>query len=272
MTISNETMRTSAVGTGVTEQVIPFTFPILVSSDLDVVARVTATGVETPLVIDDDYTVSIDDDGTGSITILGDGTGNDNIATTSEVWIARDTPRTQTLDLTQGGTFNAENLEDGLDRATKQIIENTDDNTRSLRAPVTDDDTLDMELPNSVDRASQYLAFTTAGEPTVVSSVAPATATVTAFAETFLDDANGSDVLTTLGVTTFAKSMLDDLTAGAVLTTLGFSAFVQTLIDDADADEFKETLELTDSEIYDPILCYENETLCYENNILIWKE
>ena len=272
MTISNITMRTSAVGTGVTEQEIPFLFPILVKSDLDIIARVIATGVETPLVLDTDYTVDIDDDGTGTVTILGDATGNDNVAVTSEVWIARDTPNTQTLDLAQGGSFNAENVEDAFDRATKQIIENTDNVDRSLRAPPTDDTDLDMELPNSIDRASQYLAFTATGEPTVVASVAPATATITAFAETLLDDANGSDMQTTLGITAFTKTLLDDISAGAVLTTLGVSAFIQTLLDDADADEAKETLELTDDEIYNPILCYENEVLCYDNNTLIWKE
>jgi len=267
MTISNETMRTSAVGTGVTEQEVPFTFPILVSSDLEVTARVTATGVETALVLDTDYTVDIDDDGTGTITIIGDGTGNDNVAVTSEIWVARDTPKTQTLNLAQGGAFNAENVEDAFDRATKQIIENTDNVTRSLRAPVTDDEDLDMELPNSIDRASQYLAFTATGEPTVVASVAPDTATITAFSETYLDDANGSAVLTTLGVTAAAKSILDDTTTSAILTTLGFSAFIQTLIDDETAGEAKATLEID----YNDMLCYENAVLCYENNVLTWK-
>ena len=271
MTISNETMRTSAVGIGVTEQEVPFTFPILVSSDLEVTARVTATGVETALVLDTDYTVDIDDDGTGTITIIGDGTGNDNVAVTSEIWVARDTPKTQTLDLTQGGAFNAENVEDAFDRATKQIIENTDNVIRSLRAPATDDEDLDMELPNSIDRASQYLAFTATGEPTVVASVAPDTATITAFAETLLDDANGSDMQTTLGITVFAKTMLDDLSASAVLTTLGVTTFIKTLLDDVDAETARATLELSDDEIYNPILSYENAVLCYENNVLIWK-
>ena len=266
MTISNETMRTSAVGTGVTEQEVPFTFPILVSSDLEVTARVTATGVETALVLDTDYTVDIDDDGTGTITIIGDGTGNDNVAVTSEIWVARDTPKTQTLDLAQGGAFNAENVEDAFDRATKQIIENTDNVTRSLRAPATDDEDLDMELPNSIDRASQYLAFTATGEPTVVASVAPDTATITAFAETVLDDANGSAVLTTLGITAFAKTMLDDISASGVLTTLGFSPFVKTMIDDTTASEVKATLEMD----YNEILCYEGDVLTYENNVLTW--
>jgi len=271
MTVSNETMRTSAVGTGVTAQEVPFTFPILVSSDLDVTARVTATGVETTLVLDTDYTVDIDDDGTGTVTIIGDATGNDNVAVTSTIWVARDTPKTQTLDLTQGGAFNAENVEDAFDRATKQIIENTDNVTRSLRAPATDATSLDMELPNSIDRASQYLAFSATGEPTVVASVAPTTATVSAFGATLIDDANGSAMQTTLGITAFAKTMLDDISASAILTTLGVTTYIKTLLDDTTAKIARATLELSDDEIYNPILSYENDVLCYENNVLSWK-
>ena len=267
MTISVETMRTSAVGTGVTEQSVPFTFPILVSSDLDVIARVTTTGVETALVLDTDYTVTIATDGTGSITIIGDGTGNDNVAATSEVHIARDTPRTQTLDLAQGGSFNAEDQEDAFDRATKQIIEIGDLADRSLHAPATDASTLDMELPNSVDRASQYLAFSAAGEPTVVASVAPATATITAFAETLLDDANGAAMQTTLGITAFAQTMLDDIDAPAVLTTLLITTLAQTLLLESTAAGMREELNL---HTVDEQLCYENEVLCYENNVLTY--
>ena len=140
-----------------------------------------------------------------------------------------------------------------------------------MRAPATDDEDLDMELPNSIDRASQYLAFTATGEPTVVASVAPDTATITAFAETLLDDANGAAMQTTLGITAFAKTMLDDISASAVLTTLGVTTFIKTLLDDVDAETARATLELSDDEIYNPILSYENTVLCYENNVLIWK-
>jgi hypothetical protein len=196
MTVSNETSRTSAVGTNVAGQEIPFTFPVGSSGELIVKTRVTSTGVEATLTETTDYTVSLTNNGDdgGTVTLV------DALATTSECHIYRDTDNTQTLDLTQGGDFSAENIENALDNLCKQIINNKDAITRALTAPSTDDSDLDMELPNSIDRASQYLAFDSDGEPTVVSSVAPDTATITAFMETVLDDASASAARTTLGV------------------------------------------------------------------------
>jgi len=196
MTVSVLTARTSAVGTNTAGQEIAFTFPVTATSDLTVITRVTATGVESTLTETTDYTVSLTDSGEsgGTVTLV------DALATTSQCHVIRDRSKTQTLDLTQGGTFTAENVEDALDRVCTHTIDNDDAVTRSLRAPQTDSTSIDMELPNSVDRASQYLAFDASGEPTVVSSVAPSTATITAWAETLLDDASAAAARTTLGV------------------------------------------------------------------------
>jgi hypothetical protein len=192
MTFSNQTSRTSAVGNAAVGQIVPFSFPISATTDLKVIQRVTATGVETTLTETTNYTVAITGDTGGTVTTVT------AVAATAEIHVIRDTPNTQNLDLTQGGAFSAENVEDAFDKNTKLTIENKDALARTLRAPDTDSTSLDMEMPNSVDRASQFLSFDSNGEPTVVSSVAPATATVTAFAETFLDDANAAAVRTTL--------------------------------------------------------------------------
>lgn len=215
MTISNQTSRTSAVGSNTAGQVIPFSFPITETSDIKVKTRVTATGVEADFTETTDYTVTINGDVGGSITLVA------ALATTSECHIERDTPNLQSLDLEQGGAFTAENVEDALDKNTKLTIENDDRLDRALHAPPTDATSIDMELPNSVDRKSQYLAFDASGEPTVVSSVAPATATITAFSETYLDDASAAAVRTTLGVAIGTDvqaydAQLDDLAALAV--------------------------------------------------------
>ena len=196
MTISIVTARTSAVGTNTAGQQIPFTFPITATGDLLVKTRITATGVEATLTETTDYTVSLTDSGEsgGTVTLVS------ALAVTSQCHVIRDRSKTQTLDLTQGGSFNAENVEDAIDRVCTHTIDNDDAVTRCLRAPSTDSTSIDMELPNSIDRASQYLAFDASGNPTVVSSAAPSTATITAWAETLLDDASASAARTTLGV------------------------------------------------------------------------
>lgn len=196
MTVSNTTARTSAVGTNAAGQEIPFTFPVSASGDLSVLTRVTATGVEATLTETTDYTIALIDSGGsgGTLTLVS------ALAITSECHIIRNRSKTQTLDLEQGDSFSAENVENALDRVCTHTIDNNDAVDRSLRAPSTDATSVDMELPNSIDRASQYLSFNASGEPTVVASVAPATATITAWAETFLDDASAAAARTTLGV------------------------------------------------------------------------
>lgn len=215
MTVANQTNRTSAVGSNTVGQVIPFSFPITETSDIKVKTRVTATGVEADFAETTDYTVTINGDVGGSITLVA------ALATTSSVHLERDTPNLQSVDLEQGAAFTAENVEDALDKNTKLTIENVDAIDRSVRAPATDPSTLNMELPNSIDRAKQYGAYGATGEPTVVASVAPATATVTAFSETYLDDANAAAVRTTLGVVIGTDvqawdAQLDDIAALAV--------------------------------------------------------
>lgn len=202
MTLSNTTARTYAIGTAVAGQEIPFSFPIAASSEVTVKTRVTATGVEATLSLTTDYSVTINGDSGGTVTLVS------ALAATSECWIIRNTTATQSLDLTHGSAFSAESLEDAFDKAAKLTNNVNDAIDRALVAPDTDPTTLDMTLPNSVDRASQYLAFTADGEPTVVASVAPTTATITTWAETLLDDASAAAARTTLGIETNWSAMI----------------------------------------------------------------
>lgn len=255
MTFTNQTNRTSAVGTNTVGQVVPFLFPINDTSDLTVKQRVTATGVETDLAETTNYTVTITGDTGGSITMVT------AVATTAEIHVIRDTPNTQELDLEQGGTFNAENVEDALDKNTKLTIENSDALVRTLRAPATDATSLDMELPNSVDRASQFLSFDSNGEPTIVSSVAPATATVSAFMETVLDDANAAAARTTLGAQTLDTALTD---------ISGLSVTDGNLIE---ADGSNWTAINRSSlfvDLVDDILTYDEEVLVYDGDVLTY--
>jgi len=192
MTVANETARTSATGTAAALQEIAFLFPINATSEIVVKTRVTATGVEATLTETTHYTVAISGDVGGTVTLV------DALAATSTVHIIRDTPNTQSLDLEQGGTFSAENIEDALDKNARIGADNNDAISRSIRAPSTDPTTVDMELPSSVDRASNWLYFDADGQPTVSAAVAPSTATITAYAETILAAATAAAARTVL--------------------------------------------------------------------------
>jgi hypothetical protein len=212
MTVANETARTSATGTAAAGQEIAYSFPANADTDLLVMTRVTATGVEATLTLTTDYTATVSDTG-GTVTLVN------ALAATSTCHVIRQTPNTQALDLTAGGSFDAENLEEGLDKVTRMATDNADLISRCVRLPETDA-ALDMELDNSVDRASNYLGFDSSGNVTVVSSVAPATATISSFGETLIDDANAAAARTTMGVAigTDVQAWDDDLDDIAALT------------------------------------------------------
>lgn len=190
MTVSNQTARTSATGTATPGQAISYSFPANATSDLIVMTRVTATGVEATLTLTTDYTATVSDTG-GTVTLVA------ALAATSTCHIIRDTPNTQSLDLVTGGSFDAENVEETLDKLTRAVADNADLISRCIRMPETDA-ALDMVLDNSVDRASNYVAMDSSGNVTVVASVAPSTATISAYGATLIDDANATAARATL--------------------------------------------------------------------------
>jgi len=271
MTVNNSTARTSAVGTNAAGQTIEFSFPIAASSELTVKSRVTSTGVEATLTETTDYTVSITGDIGGTVTMVA------AWDTTYTLWVIRNTAQTQTLDLEHGGTFSAENVEDALDKNTKLNINLSDKHDRALYAPDTDAESLDMELPNSVDRASQYLAFDSNGEPTVVSSVAPDTATITAYMETLLDDADASTARTTLGLAigTDVQAWDTDLDAIGALSNTDSNFIVgngSTWVAEsgATARTSMGCPAATDTPLISEIVGYDNEIVMYDNDIVVY--
>jgi hypothetical protein len=114
----------------------------------------------------------------------------------------RTTPYTQSLDLEQGGEFNAENIEDAIDKNTKLILQNKDRIDRLLRFPTTDPSASVVEMPSSIDRAGKFLYFgATNGEPTTADATVATDTTVSDFMVTVLDDADADAARNTLGGT-----------------------------------------------------------------------
>jgi hypothetical protein len=186
MTISS-TVRVAGpfIGNG-TASVFPFAFKVFTATDLDVIRLASSTGVETTLVLNSDYSVTLNGDQNsnpgGSITLLAGA-----LASGFTLTITSDIANLQPTDLTNQGGFYPEVITDSLDRATIQIQQISDIGDRTLKIPISDGTGLNMELPTAAARANAFLSFDANGEPTVVaagSSGAPTTITRQVFSGT----------------------------------------------------------------------------------------
>jgi hypothetical protein len=168
-----------------------FSFEVLVSSDIVVYFNSTSLTLTT------DYTVVINANGTGSVTIV---TGT-NVPTTPDandtiiIVGARDIERT--TDFVTAGDLLAASLNEQLDGLTIFDQQIAEEQKRSLMAPVYDpahaDDggTLDMTLPAKANRLGKYLAFNaTTGNP----EAGPTTTDVTTLAAVTSDIATLADI------------------------------------------------------------------------------
>lgn len=131
-----------------------FTFEILDETDIAVYKASTLLTLTT------DYTVTIDTDGTGTVTLVASA-GTSNITIVGAKNIQR------TTDFTTGGDLFADALNDELDNLTifaQQVAETAE---RGLKAPVTDPTDIAMTLPAKASRAGKTLAFDANGNPVV---------------------------------------------------------------------------------------------------------
>ena len=132
-----------------------FTFEILTQTDVAVYKNSALLTLTT------DYTVTINTNGTGSITLVSAATGADNITIVGDRGIQR------TTDFVTGGDLFANTLNQELDALTiysQQVDEKAE---RGLKAPVTDPTDIAMTLPAKASRAGKTLAFDANGNPVV---------------------------------------------------------------------------------------------------------
>ena len=131
-----------------------FTFEILTSSDIAVYRGSTLLTLTT------DYTVTINANGTGSVTLVASA-GASNITIVGAKTIQR------TTDFTTGGDFFANTINDELDAQTIFIQQVAETAERGLKAPVIDPTDINMTLPSKASRAGKTLAFDANGNPAV---------------------------------------------------------------------------------------------------------
>jgi len=149
--ISNVTRRVvyAASGTGPYN----FTFEILTATDIAVYRD------DTLLTLTTNYTVTINSNGTGFVTLTATPTGATQIAIVGNRSIQR------TTDFVTGGDFFANTVNDELDQQTIFAQQNAEGLQRALQAPQTDPTSINMTLPGKAARAGKYLAFDDDGNP-----------------------------------------------------------------------------------------------------------
>ena len=186
-----------------------FTFEILSQTDIAVYKASTLLTLTT------DYTVTINANGTGSVTLVV-------TAGTSNITIVGAKNIQRTTDFTTGGDLFANTLNDELDNQTIFIQQVAETAERGLKAPVTDPIDIAMNLPAKADRASKYLGFDSNGNP--VASSGTGTTVVSTAMEPVVSAATLAAGRTNLGLGSIATQAANAvaITGGAIDgTTIG---------------------------------------------------
>lgn len=138
-----------------------FTFPIISQTDIAVYKN------SVKLTLTTNYTVTINSNGTGSVTLVSAATSADTITIIGSRAIER------TTDFVTAGDLVAASLNEQLDGQIIMIQQLAEENKRTLKAPVydledvADGGVLNMVLPTSSARANKTLAFDSSGNPVV---------------------------------------------------------------------------------------------------------
>ena len=149
-----------------------FTFEILANTDIAVFKD------DVLLTLTTHYTVTINANGTGSVTITAAGLALSPTSPTQYAIVGNRTIARST-DFTTGGDFFANTINDELDQQTIFAQQNAEGLQRALTAPQTDPTTIDMTLPKAADRANKTLAFDANGDPALGISAADVANAVT---------------------------------------------------------------------------------------------
>ena len=171
-----------------------FTFEIIATTDVNVFLDTTLLTLST------DYTVTINANGTGSVSL---NTGTSNVPSTpsasNTVTIVGSRNIERTTDFVTAGDLTASSLNEQLDSGVifdQQISERVD---RAILGSVTDPTNISMQLPTATSRANKYLAFGADGS-VVATSGTTSTIVVSTYGQTLLDDADAGTARTTLGL------------------------------------------------------------------------
>lgn len=142
-----------------------FSFEVLAQTDISVYKNAVKLTLTT------NYTVTINANGTGSVTLVSAASGADKITIIGSRAIER------TTDFVTAGDLLASALNEQLDSQIVMIQQLAEENRRTLKAPAydpastEDGGTLNMTLPAAATRAGNVLAFDASGNPIATEAV-----------------------------------------------------------------------------------------------------
>lgn len=195
MTINSTTRKAGPfVGNG-TVSAFPFGFKVFQASDLFVVRLNVSAAVEQTLVLNSDYSVTLNPDqnsNPGGVVTLSSA-----LASGYTLTLTSDVPDTQPTDLTNQGGFYPEVINDALDRATIQIQQLQEEIDRTITAPISTPAGTDLTFP--LPDANKFIGWnsTATGLQNLDGSTL---ASIVAFATAYADTFNGDGVASTFAL------------------------------------------------------------------------
>jgi len=217
--ISATARKAQATGTGAAG---PFSFAFQVNAQSELAVYVD----DTLKTLTTHYTVTLNADGTGSITFT-----SGNFPTTSQtVTILGNAPLSRTSVYTSGGNITATALETDFDTNVMVQQQQQELLDRTMIAPVSDPSSINMTLPNKADRADKILKFNTEGNPeaALASSVFANTVVGANFTNNVFTG-NGSTTAYTLTVAPGSKNNCQVYIDGVYQEKASFSINATTL-------------------------------------------
>lgn len=183
MTVADNTSRNQYTATS-GQTVFAYTFEIVDKDDI-VVLKNGATLSEGT-----NYTVSnVGNDSGGNVTLTAGATAGDILT------LYRDMPYARTQNYTNSGDFLASEVNSDFDNLWLAGEQTNRSFSQSIRKPITDSDSISMELPEAADRTDSFLTFDSTGAVST-SPLAGANAPTTTTRQQFTGD--GSTTVFTL--------------------------------------------------------------------------
>lgn len=151
MTVADNTSRNQYTATS-GQTVFAYTFEIVDKSHIVVLKNGTTLSEGT------DYTVSnVGNDNGGNVTLTSGATAGDILT------LYRDMPYSRTQNYTNSGDFLASEVNADFDDLWLAGEQTNRSFSQSIRKPITDSDSISMELPDAADRANKFVLFDSTG-------------------------------------------------------------------------------------------------------------